>query len=168
ALRLATQVAGALDYAHRHRIVHRAIKPENILLEDGQAVVGDLGIARALHAAEGGKLTETGLALGTAAYMSPEQATGEQVDGRSDIYSLGCVLYEMLAGTTPTAGPTTQAIITKKVTGEAPSIRRVRADVPPAVDEALRKALAQNPAARFESAAQFTVALQAAPASGFI
>jgi len=168
ALRLATQVAGALDYAHRHRVVHRDIKPENILLEDGQAVVADFGIARALHAAEGGKLTETGLALGTAAYMSPEQATGEQVDGRSDIYSLGCVLYEMLAGTPPHAGPTTQAIITKKVTEEAPSIRRVRADVPPAVDEALRKVLAQNPAARFESAALFAATLQAAPSSGFV
>ena len=168
ALRLTTQVAGALDYAHRHRIVHRDIKPENILLEDGQAVVADFGIARALHAAEGGKLTETGLALGTAAYMSPEQATGEQVDGRSDIYSLGCVLYEMLAGTPPHAGPTTQATITKKVTEEAPSIRRVRADVPPTVDETLRKALAQNPAARFESAALFAATLQAAPSSGFV
>jgi len=98
AVRLAASVADALDYAHRHDIVHRDIKPENILLEEGQPVVADFGIARALHAAEGGNLTETGVTLGTAAYMSPEQATGDQLDGRTDIYSLGCVLYEMLAG----------------------------------------------------------------------
>src|SRR2546429_3763323 len=105
AVRLAASVAGALDYAHRHQIVHRDIKPENILLEDGQAVVADFGIARALHAAENAKLTETGVAVGTVAYMSPEQATGEEFDGRSDIYSLGCVLYEMLAGEPPFTGP---------------------------------------------------------------
>src|SRR5207302_998609 len=98
AVRLAAAVAGALDYAHRHQIIHRDIKPENILLEDGQAVVADFGIARAIHAAEGEQVTETGLAVGTAAYMSPEQAAGEgALDGRSDIYSLACVLYEMLA-----------------------------------------------------------------------
>src|SRR2546426_3571302 len=123
ALRLATEVAGALDYAHRHQIVHRDIKPENILLEDGQAVVADFGIARALHAAEGGNLTETGLALGTAAYMSPEQATGEQVDGRSDIYSLGCVLYEMLAGIPPHTGPTAPAIIAQRFSQPTPQRR---------------------------------------------
>src|SRR5206468_2348301 len=105
AVRLAAAVAGALDYAHRHQIIHRDIKPENILLEDGQPVVADFGIARALHAAESGKLTETGVAVGTVAYMSPEQATGEEFDGRSDIYSLGCVLYEMLAGEPPRFSP---------------------------------------------------------------
>src|SRR3989449_3418260 len=114
ALRLSRDVAGALDYAHRHQIVHRDIKPENILLEEGQAVVADFGIARALQAAEGGNLTETGVTLGTAAYMSPEQATGDQLDGRSDIYSLGCVLYEMLAGEPPYTGPPAQALHAKR------------------------------------------------------
>src|SRR2546422_6013746 len=114
AVHLAAAVAGALDYAHRHHIVHRDIKPENILLEEGQAVVADFGIARALHAAEGGNLTETGVTLGTATYMSPEQATGDQLDGRSDIYSLGCVLYEMLAGGAPYAGATGPAITAKR------------------------------------------------------
>src|SRR2546425_12272624 len=115
AVRLAASVADALDYAHRHDIVHRDIKPENILLEEGQPVVADFGIARALHAAEGGNLTETGVTLGTAAYMSPEQATGDQVDGRTDIYSLGCVLYEMLAGEPPYTGATAQAISAQRI-----------------------------------------------------
>src|SRR5438477_6716207 len=105
AVRLAAAVAGALDYAHRHQIIHRDIKPENILLEDGQAVVADFGIARALHAAARGKPRATGVAVGTAAYMSPEQAAGEgALDGRSDVYSLACVLYEMLAGEPPHTG----------------------------------------------------------------
>src|SRR2546430_8622441 len=117
AVRLAAAVAGALDYAHRHQIIHRDIKPENILLEDGQAVVADFGIARALHAAESAKLTETGVAVGTVAYMSPEQATGEEFDGRSDIYSLGCVLYEMLAGEPPFTGPTAQVVTARRLAG---------------------------------------------------
>src|SRR5206468_2568950 len=129
ALRLSREVAGALDYAHRHQIVHRDIKPENILLEEGQAVVADFGIARALQAAEGGNLTETGVTLGTATYMSPEQATADQLDGRSDIYSLGCVLYEMLAGEPPYSGPTAQAIIAKRFSEPIPHVRTLRETV---------------------------------------
>src|SRR5213593_3389077 len=130
AVRLSRDVAGALDYAHRHQIVHRDIKPENILLEEGQAVVADFGIARALQAAEGGNLTETGVTLGTAAYMSPEQATGDQLDGRSDIYSLGCVLYEMLAGEPPFTGPTAQAVTARRLAGPVPALQAVRDSVP--------------------------------------
>src|SRR5213593_2575239 len=126
AVRLAASVAAALDCAHRHQIVHRDIKPENILLEEGQAVVADFGIARALHAAEGGNLTETGVTLGTAAYMSPEQATADKLDGRTDIYSLGCVLYEMLTGEPPYTGPTAQAVIAKRFSEPIPHVRTLR------------------------------------------
>src|SRR5881296_2893863 len=161
ALRLSSEVAGALDYAHRHQIVHRDIKPENILLEEGQAVVADFGIARALHAAEGGNLTETGVTLGTATYMSPEQATGDQLDGRSDIYSLGCVLYEMLAGEPPYTGPTAQAIIAKRFSEPIPHIRTLRDTVPETIERAVSKALAKTPTDRYSSAAEFTRALQA-------
>ncbi len=160
ALRLATEVAGALDYAHRHQIVHRDIKPENILLEDGQAVVADFGIARAIHAAEGERLTETGLAVGTAAYMSPEQAAGERdVDGRSDMYSLGCVLYEMLAGEPPFTGPTAQAVLAKRFAEPVPHVRTLRDTVPDAVERALQRALARAPVDRFATAAQLASAL---------
>ena len=160
ALRLATEVAGALDYAHRHQIVHRDVKPENILLEDGQAVVADFGIARAIHAAEGERLTETGLAVGTAAYMSPEQAAGERdVDGRSDMYSLGCVLYEMLAGEPPFTGPTAQAVLAKRLAEPVPHVRTLRDTVPDAVERALQRALARAPVDRFATAAQLASAL---------
>src|SRR5207249_990527 len=160
ALRLATEVAGALDYAHRHQIVQRDIKPENILLEDGQAVVADFGIARAIYAAEGERLTETGLAVGTAAYMSPEQAAGERdVDGRSDMYSLGCVLYEMLAGEPPFTGPTAQAVLAKRLAEPVPHVRTLRDTVPEAVERALRRALARAPVDRFATAAQLASAL---------
>ena len=108
ALRIAREVASALDYAHRHKVVHRDIKPENILLHDGSAMVADFGIGKALTS--GGSITKTGIAIGTPSYMSPEQASGEsEVDGRSDLYSLGCVLYEMLTGEPPFTGPTAQA-----------------------------------------------------------
>src|SRR5207247_328820 len=137
---LAVSVAGALDYAHRHQIVHRDIKPENILLEEGQAVVADFGIARALQAAEAGNLTETGVTLGTATYMSPEQATGDQLDGRSDIYSLGCVLYEMLAGEPPYTGPTAPAIIAKRFSEPIPHVRTLRETVPEPPPQAFRVA----------------------------
>ena len=159
AVRLAAAVAGALDYAHRHQIVHRDIKPENILLEEGQAVVADFGIARALHAAEGGNLTETGVTLGTATYMSPEQATGDQLDGRSDIYSLGCVLYEMLAGEPPYTGPTAQAIIAKRFSEPIPHVRTLRDTVPEPVAQAIQKALAKAPADRFATASEMASAL---------
>jgi len=159
AVRLTAAVASALDYAHRHQIIHRDIKPENILLEEGQAVVADFGIARALHAAEGANLTETGVTLGTATYMSPEQATGDQLDGRSDIYSLGCVLYEMLAGEPPYTGPTAQAIIAKRFSEPIPHVRTLRDTVSEAVAQALQKALARVPADRFATASEMASTL---------
>jgi serine/threonine-protein kinase len=161
AVRLAAEVAGALDYAHRHGVVHRDIKPENILLEETHARVADFGVARAVDAAGEGKLTETGLALGTPAYMSPEQASAGPVDARSDVYALGCVLYEMLAGEPPFTGPTAQAIIAKRFSGAVPSIRRIRETVPPALERVVFKALATVPADRFSSAAEFAQALAA-------
>jgi len=130
-LALTKSVASALDYAHRHNVIHRDIKPENILIHDGQPVVADFGIALALKAAGGARLTETGLSLGTPQYMSPEQATGDrEVDRRSDIYSLACVLYEMLAGDPPHTGSTVQAIIAKVVTDRARPVREIRDTVP--------------------------------------
>src|SRR5436309_2157563 len=117
ALKLARAVAAALDYAHRHNVVHRDIKPENVMLNEGEAMVTDFGIAKAVSAAAADTLTQTGTAVGTPAYMSPEQAAGEaELDGRSDVYSLGCVLYGMLAGRTPFTGPTAPAIIARSFT----------------------------------------------------
>ncbi|MCH8123358.1 MAG: protein kinase [Bacteroidetes bacterium] len=160
-LRIAREVADALSYAHSHDVVHRDIKPENILLESGHAVVADFGIARAITVAGGEKLTETGIAVGTPSYMSPEQASGEhQLGGRSDIYSLGCVLYEMLAGEPPYTGATPQAILARKSVEAVPSLRTVRETVPDVIEEAVLKALAKVPADRFSSAAQFVEALQ--------
>jgi serine/threonine-protein kinase len=151
-IRIGREAALALDYAHRHAVVHRDIKPENILLSDGQALVADFGVARALDVAGEGRLTETGMAVGTPAYMSPEQASAGQVDARSDQYSLGCVLYEMLAGEPPFTGPTAQAVIAKRFAGSAPSVRASRPDVPAELDAVIQKALAQVPAGRFGSA----------------
>ncbi|MFN2566009.1 MAG: protein kinase [Gemmatimonadaceae bacterium] len=165
ALRLAREVADALDYAHRHDILHRDIKPDNILLEDGHAVVADFGIARAISRAASGDdtLTGAGSTLGTPAYMSPEQATGErEVDGRSDIYSLGCVLYEMLAGEPPFTGPTAQVVIAKRFADPVPSVRRLRSGVAELVDAVVAKALAKLPADRFSTAGQFAEALSTA------
>ncbi len=160
ALRLAGGVASALDYAHRHGVVHRDIKPENILFQDGQAVVADFGIALALSAAGGSRLTETGLSLGTPQYMSPEQATGDRlIDARSDIYSLASVLYEMLAGEPPHTGPTVQSVIAKVLTDRPRPLRQLRESVPPHVEAAVLKALAKVPADRFQTAAEFVDAL---------
>jgi tetratricopeptide (TPR) repeat protein len=167
ALQITREVADALAYAHSRDVVHRDIKPENILLESGHAVVADFGIARAITAAGGEKLTETGLAIGTPSYMSPEQASGEQrLDGRSDVYSLGCVLYEMLAGEPPYTGPTAQAIIARRMTDPVPPLRTVRETVPKSVEQAIIRALARVPADRFATAGQFVEALSGtAPAA---
>src|SRR2546426_1033286 len=160
ALRITREVASALSYAHGHDVVHRDIKPENILLSGGEAVVADFGIARAITQAGGTRLTETGIPVGTPAYMSPEQASGGgPIDGRSDIYSLACVLYEMLAGEPPYTGPSAQVVIAKRFTDPVPSVRRLRETVPPAVDAAITRALAKAPVDRFVTAAQFAEAL---------
>ncbi len=160
AIRIATEIAGALDYAHRHGVIHRDIKPENILLHDGRALVADFGIALAASTADGTRLTETGLSLGTPAYMSPEQAMGErEITARSDIYALGCVTYEMLTGEPPFSGPTAQAIVARVMTTPPASPSVSRARVPPAVDAAVLAALEKLPADRFASAAEFAAAL---------
>jgi serine/threonine-protein kinase len=160
AVKITTEVADALDYAHRSNVIHRDIKPENILLHDGRAMVADFGIALAVSAAAGGRMTETGLSLGTPHYMSPEQATAEKdLTNRSDIYSLGTVLYELLAGAPPHLGGSAQQIIMKIVTDEARPITELRKSVPPHVAAATAKSLEKLAADRFESAAKFAEAL---------
>jgi serine/threonine-protein kinase len=160
AVRITREVADALDYAHRHGVVHRDIKPENILLHDGRPMVMDFGIALAVSAAAGGRMTETGLSLGTPHYMSPEQATAEkEITARSDIYSLGSVLYEMLTGNPPHSGGSAQQIIMKIVTEEPAPVTRMRRAVPPNVAAAVAKSLEKLPADRFESAKAFAEAL---------
>ena len=167
ALRIAREVADALSYAHGRGVIHRDIKPENILLESGHAVVADFGIARAVDAAGGDRLTETGMAIGTPTYMSPEQAAGEpDLDGRSDQYALACVLYEMLAGQPPFTGPTVESVIHQHLTAAAPPATQYRPTVPAEIAGALERALAKTPADRFNSAAQFADALNAAPRHG--
>jgi len=157
---LAKAVAGALQYAHEQGIVHRDIKPENILLQRGQPLVADFGIALAVSQAGGTRLTETGLSLGTPHYMSPEQATGDrELDARSDVYSLGAMVYEMLTGEPPHHGATVQAIIARILSAEPEPIARHRPSVPAHVDAAVRKALDKTPADRFSSAEKFAVAL---------
>src|SRR5213593_4105579 len=164
-VRIATQVASALDYAHRHGVIQRDIKPENILLHEGEAMLADFGIALAVREAGGNRLTETGLSLGTPQYMSPEQATGEhQLDARSDIYSLGAVLYEMIAGEPPFSGATTQAVIAKLLTERPTRLRVIRSAVPPGVEEAVTRALEKTRADRFRSAAEVVDALSRRPA----
>jgi eukaryotic-like serine/threonine-protein kinase len=162
AVRTATAVANALDYAHRHGVIHRDIKPANILLHDGEPVVADFGIALAVGAAGGDRLTETGLSLGTPHYVSPEQAAGDQTVGpATDTYALGCVLFEMLVGDPPFPGTSAQAILTRKVTEPAPSVRTVRPTVPEAVERALQRALTTAPSDRFRTTQEFAAALTA-------
>jgi serine/threonine-protein kinase len=161
AIRITREIADALNYAHGHGVVHRDIKPENILLEAGHAVVTDFGIARAIDQAGGERLTETGVTLGTPAYMSPEQTTGSrELDGRSDIYSLGCLLYEMLSAEVPYTGPTPMAIMARKLADPLPRISVVRETVPPSVEAVLAKALARLPVDRYATAAEFAAALE--------
>ena len=160
ALRIAEDVAKALGYAHTLGVVHRDIKPENILLENGHALVADFGIARAISAAGSDRLTETGIALGTPAYMSPEQTVEDgPIDGRADLYALGCVVYEMLAGTPPFTGPTAQAILARHAVDPVAPIRTVRGTVPRGVEQAVLKALAKVPADRYPDATEFAHAL---------
>ncbi|MEO6529044.1 MAG: protein kinase [Gemmatimonadaceae bacterium] len=161
AVRIAREIASALDYAHRHGVIHRDIKPENILLHDGQAIVADFGIALAVQSAGGARMTQTGLSLGTPQYMSPEQAMGERViDARSDVYALGAVLYETLAGEPPFSGPTVQAIVAKVLSSEPVSITSLRKAVPAHVAVTVHTALEKLPADRYESAKAFADALQ--------
>src|SRR5256712_8774196 len=165
ALRITREVAEALEYAHHYGIVHRDIKPANILLADDQAMVVDFGVARAFAAAGEEKLTQTGLAVGTPGYMSPEQASGSaRVDGRSDIYSLGCVSYEMLAGSPPFTGSTPQAILARHLADPVPPLRTVRRSVPLSAEQAILRALVKVPADREAPVTQFADALEA-PAS---
>jgi serine/threonine protein kinase/Tfp pilus assembly protein PilF len=160
ALQITREIASALSYSHARGVIHRDIKPENILLSNGTAMLADFGIARALNSAEGPQLTGTGLAIGTAAYMSPEQGDAEhQLDARSDIYSLGTVLYEMLAGEPPFTGPTSWAVIARRLSGTVPRLRPVRPTVPEGVEHAVMKALALAKADRFATAEEFATAL---------
>jgi eukaryotic-like serine/threonine-protein kinase len=166
-IRIATNVADALDYAHRHGVIHRDIKPENILLQEGRPMVADFGIALAVSAAAGGRMTETGLSLGTPHYMSPEQATAErEISARSDIYSLASVLYEMLAGNPPHTGASAQQIIMKIITESAAPVTQYRRSVPPNVAAAVAQALEKLPADRFETAKAFAAALGDAAFAG--
>jgi serine/threonine protein kinase/Flp pilus assembly protein TadD len=161
AVELTRKVAGALAYAHSRGVVHRDVKPENVMMHEGEAMVTDFGIAKALSGSE--TLTQTGMSLGTPAYMSPEQASGEhEIDGRSDIYSLGCMLYEMLAGEPPFTGPTIQAIIVRRFTESVRPVRTLRSEVPEEVDRALLRALARDPGERFAVAGEFAQALATA------
>jgi serine/threonine-protein kinase len=160
AVRIAREVADALGYAHSHGVIHRDIKPENILLQGGHALVADFGIALAASSAGGARMTETGMSLGTPTYMSPEQAMGERtLDARTDVYALGCVLYEMLSGDAPFLGSTAQAIVAKVLTEKPAPLSTVRETVPPQVEAAVLTALAKLPADRFASAPEFAAAL---------
>jgi serine/threonine-protein kinase len=160
ALRIVRQAAAALDHAHRHGVIHRDVKPENILLHEGEALVADFGIALAAGVAPAERLTGTGLLVGTPEYMSPEQAAGERtLDARSDVYSLGCVLYELLAGEPPHTGATARMVIAKRIVDPPPLVRRLRPSVSLAVEQTLERALSRTPADRFPSAGAFAEAL---------
>ena len=169
ALQIGREVADALSYAHAHGVIHRDIKPGNILLESGHAVVTDFGIARAIDQAGVEELTQTGLAVGTPAYMSPEQAAGSRdLDGRSDLYSLGCVLYELIAGQPPFTGPTVESVMHQHRTAEAPWMIQLRTGVPAALEDAVRRALEHVPADRYDTAGDLRAALDslAGPRTG--
>ena len=161
AVRIASAIAGALDYAHRHNVIHRDLKPENILMHEGQPLIADFGIALAVSNAGGARITQTGLSLGTPQYMSPEQATGDRiVDGRTDIYSLGAITYEMLVGDPPHVASTSQALIAKLLTEKPASMRVRRPNVPLHVDAAIGCALEKLAADRFATAKGFADALE--------
>lgn len=156
ALAITKDVAAALSYAHTHGVLHRDIKPANVLIEDGEALVADFGIALAVSSTDRDQLTATGLSVGTPSYMSPEQMGGEDtIDGRSDVYSLGCLLYEMLVGEPPFTGPTVQTVVARTLTAPAPSVRDARPEVSKAIDAAIDVALSKRPEERFESAREF-------------
>ncbi|MES1259404.1 MAG: protein kinase, partial [Gemmatimonadota bacterium] len=166
ALRIATGVAAALEYAHAHGVIHRDIKPENILLQSGQPVVADFGIALAVQQAGGQRLTQTGMSLGTPQYMSPEQAMGERsLDARTDIYALGVITYEMLAGEPPFTGPNTQAIVARVLTDKPRPLSQLRETVSPQIEGAVHQAMQKLPADRFATADQFAEALRAGGAT---
>lgn len=159
AITIATAVAHGLDYAHEKGIVHRDVKPENILLSGDNVGLADFGIARAVvQAEEGNKLTASGVVVGTPSYMSPEQAAAEKVDGRADIYALGCVLYEMLSGGEPFTAPTAQGLLARHVNDPVPDVRTVRPEVPAPMWFAIQKAMAKAPGDRFNTAGDFLVA----------
>jgi len=180
AVRIATAIAGALDYAHRHKVIHRDLKPENVLMHEGQPLIADFGIALAVSIAGGARVTQTGISLGTPQYMSPEQATGDRVvDGRTDIYSLGAMTYEMLVGDPPHNASTAQSIIAKVLTEKPASVRMARPNVSPHVEAAVGRALEKLAADRYSTAKEFADAIEgkgsattstayapAAPASG--
>src|SRR5262249_12208482 len=160
ALAITRQIAGAIDYAHRHGVIHRDIKPENILLFEGEAMLADFGIALAVEEAGGMRLTQTGVSLGTPEYMSPEQASGERhLSGRSDIYSLAAVLYEMLAGQPPHTGATEQEVLANLIAEQPVRLRALRDTVPSEVEAAVARGLAKYPGDRFASGEQFVAAL---------
>jgi hypothetical protein len=167
AVRIARQVADALDYAHSHGIVHRDIKPRNILLTSKHAVVTDFGICRAVEIAGGESLTSSGIVIGTPSYMSPEQGDPDaEIDGRSDIYALGCVLYEMLIGEPPFTGPTAQVVISRHMSETVPSLRVARHGISADVEAIVMKALAKTPADRYATGAEFRSDLQLIEAEG--
>ena len=162
ALSITQDIAAAIDHAHAHNIIHRDIKPDNIVFSDSHALICDFGVARALVTAGRERLSSSGIVIGTPEYMSPEQASGDwDLSGAADIYALGCVVYMMLAGEPPFTGPTTQAVMAKHVAAEPPSLLVVRPDVPQQVERAVQRALAKNPAARPANAGEIAVAMMA-------